>query len=425
MMPVDDGVPVFTAVVFGAYLVMHKSATSWKRINTFHHWGAALGLVLGCVATLAAQTNVLDHRSEHSQSSLTPRNMKTNARQAKMEEVRIPLKDGHSFKGALTLPESKAPVAAVIVIPGFVPGAKNESEEAWRGGSAEHSGTTLTRYLTEIGLAVLHIPINSDGAATGPASLDELADRAQSGIRYLKERREIDPARIGIIGQSIGGFVAAKAAARSKDIAFMVTLATPVDSIDRTFDEVLDRLLRRGGAAEKERQAIRKKMQQVFAAAAQGASADTLRPAVDDFLRAEYAWFPKQQRQLAGKDADEFVRRMLDDHVRDLTTPLYRTMIGYDVGQDLIKVDRPMLVLFAENDFKVEPQRASKIALALLQKTGRTNWKIEVVAGADHFFERSDLSSSSATLAPENRFPIAFLTILKSWLVEHGVCLHR
>lgn len=351
------------------------------------------------------------------------RNMRSDSYKTKKEDIQIPLQSNHSFKGTLVLPDSRSPVAAIVMFPGFVPGARNQTEEAWRDSSAEDSGTTLTRYLAGLGFAVLQVPIGGDATVEPPLSLNDLADRALGGVKYLKGRPEVDPARIGIIGQSVGGFVAAMAAARSKDLAFMVTLATPMDSIDRTFDEVLDGLLRNGGAPEQERASIRRKMEQVYAAAAKGASAEALRPAVEDFLRAEYVWLPKQLQQMAGKDADAFVHKQLEDHVRDLTTPMYRSMIGYDVGQTVTKINCPMLILFAERDFKVEPKRGSEMATALLRKAGRTHWTVKIIPGANHFFEGSDQAPEPAKQTPEQRFARPFLDTLRGWLLQKTAAL--
>ncbi len=381
-----------------------------------------------CYATLIlfASAVLLFGQRGSSDPPLALSNMTNHSNETKQEEVRIVVRSNQWFNGTLMRPDSRLPVPAVVLIPGFVPGKRNQSEEEWRSPSTEDSGTTLARYLNELGIAVLRVPIGNFAAGgEPPASLNDLAERVLSGVRYLKERFEIDSGRVGVVGQSAGGFVAAAAAAKSRDITFMVTLATPMESIDRTFDEVLDGLLRSGDAPEDERMKIRKKMENIFASAAKGASAETLRPAVEDFLRAEYAWFPAPQRQMAGKNADEFVQRLLDDHVRDLTTPLYRTMIGYDVGQSITKIACPKLILFAQQDSKVEPKRGSNLATALLQNSGQTNWTVNIITGANHFFENAETGMESESRIPEQRFPPMFLDVLRNWLLKNTAPLPR
>ncbi len=97
---------------------------------------------------------------------------------------------------------------------------------------------------------------------------------------------------------------------------------------------------------------------------------------------------------------------------------MYRSMIGYDVGQTMPKVDCPMLILFAEKDFKVEPKLSSEIAMNVLQKAGRTNGTVKVIAGANHFFEGSE-HGEPAEQTPEQRFPRAFLDTLGNWLFKN------
>ncbi|MDB6058779.1 MAG: X-Pro dipeptidyl-peptidase family [Verrucomicrobiales bacterium] len=322
--------------------------------------------------------------------ALAARSDEAKPRKTTRVKIEIPADGHHSFAAMLTLPGLKDRGPAIVLIPGFVPGAQSHGEETWRDLSTEDSATTLTRYLALNGFAVLQMPIGNFAlGGEPPGSLDELADRAISAVQYLKTRPEIDSARIGIIGQSVGGFIGAIATSKSKDVVVFVTLATPMDSIDRTYDEVLEQLLRGGKAREAEQLKVRNKMKETFAAARKGADAKQLCPAVEDFLRSEYACLPKQYQELAATNADEFVRKQLEDHLRDLTTPLYRSMIGYDIGQTLKGIDRPMLILFAEHDFKVEPQRSTALATALMHQSGRTNWTVKTIAGANHFFEAS------------------------------------
>lgn len=52
-----------------------------------------------------------------------------------------------------------------------------------------------------------------------------LSDDVLAGIAFLKQRQEIDPKMIGLIGHSEGGIIAPLVAARSSDVAFIVLLA--------------------------------------------------------------------------------------------------------------------------------------------------------------------------------------------------------
>ncbi len=56
-------------------------------------------------------------------------------------------------------------------------------------------------------------------------SFNDLAGDALAGIEFLKSRREIDPTRIGLYGPSNGAWVVGHAAARSKEVAFLIVVS--------------------------------------------------------------------------------------------------------------------------------------------------------------------------------------------------------
>ncbi|MFJ9615503.1 alpha/beta hydrolase family protein [Streptomyces noursei] len=61
------------------------------------------------------------------------------------------------------------------------------------------------------------------GYSTTHRDFDLLADDALAGVRLLRERRDVDPHLVGLWGFSEGGWVGPLAAARSSDVAFLIT----------------------------------------------------------------------------------------------------------------------------------------------------------------------------------------------------------
>ncbi|MFC4588941.1 alpha/beta hydrolase family protein [Sphaerisporangium corydalis] len=74
------------------------------------------------------------------------------------------------------------------------------------------------------GLSVLVYDKRTLGYSLFHRSYSQLADDAIGGIAALRAQPGVDPAKVGIWGLSEGGWVAPMAAARSKDIAFLVTV---------------------------------------------------------------------------------------------------------------------------------------------------------------------------------------------------------
>ncbi len=82
--------------------------------------------------------------------------------------------------------------------------------------------------MTRRGIAVLGVDDRGVGGSTGKvseATSADFADDVLAGVEFLKGRKEINPAQIGLIGHSEGGIIAPLVASRSRDIAFIVLLA--------------------------------------------------------------------------------------------------------------------------------------------------------------------------------------------------------
>lgn len=90
----------------------------------------------------------------------------------------------------------------------------------------------FANYFPQNGIGVFYYDPRGMGKSTGRwhrATLPEFADDANAAINYLKQRREVDADRIGIIGHGEDGWVAQIVAADNPDnVQFMVSLAGPV-----------------------------------------------------------------------------------------------------------------------------------------------------------------------------------------------------
>ncbi len=89
----------------------------------------------------------------------------------------------------------------------------------------------------KLGVASLFFDKRGAGRSGGSwvtSSLDDLAGDALAAVEHLKTESRVDPARIGFWAISQGGWIAPVAAARAKDVAFMIVVsgggATPRES---------------------------------------------------------------------------------------------------------------------------------------------------------------------------------------------------
>ncbi len=140
-------------------------------------------------------------------------------------------KDAVRLAGTLTIPDGKGPCPAAVLITGSGPNERDE--KIWN----HRVFLVLADHLTRKGIAVLRSDDRGVGSSTGDfasASNADFAADARAALSYLEGRPEIDPKRIGFLGHSLGGDIAALAASEAPDAAFLVMMAGSTPHSPRT-----------------------------------------------------------------------------------------------------------------------------------------------------------------------------------------------
>lgn len=151
------------------------------------------------------------------------------------QEVVIAGRSGRSLAGALTLPSTGTapfPVAVSVTGSGLHYRDGNRRPEHPYRPFREIAGA-----LAERGVAMLRLDDRGIGGSTGDgnaATGDDIADDARVAIAWLRERKEIDPARVALIGHSFGGEVAPMVAAEDPRVAALVLMGAPAVSFRET-----------------------------------------------------------------------------------------------------------------------------------------------------------------------------------------------
>ena len=122
------------------------------------------------------------------------------------------------------MPGAGGPIPAVLMITGSGPQNRDETI------CGHKPFRIMADHLTRRGIAVLRVDDRGVGGSKGDAAEATSQDFADDAARALRtsSRKEIDPDRIGLIGHSEGGTIAAMAAVRSPDISFLVLMAGTV-----------------------------------------------------------------------------------------------------------------------------------------------------------------------------------------------------
>jgi pimeloyl-ACP methyl ester carboxylesterase len=302
----------------------------------------------------------------------------------------------------LTRPRSDAPIPAVVLITGSGPEDRNETVFGHR------PFLVLADHLTRKGIAVLRCDDRGvGGSSAGPADAtsDSYADDALAGVAYLKTRKEIDPARIGLCGHSEGGLVAPLAAARSKDVAFIVLLAGPgVPGSEIILDQT--RLIMKAeGASDAEIEKTTSTSAKVFAA---------VREEKDPKLTEA-----RVRKELAASP-EGLTPEQIDRQTRTALSPWFRYFLTYDPAPTLSKVEVPVLALNGERDLQVPAAENTKAIRTALDSAGHKDYKVQILPGLNHLFQEAHTGSPTEYASIEQTFAPSALTMISDWILAHA-----
>ena len=140
------------------------------------------------------------------------------------------LTDSVKIGGTLTIPNKQGKFPATLLITGS---GQQDRDETLMG---HKPFKVIAEYLSEKGIAVLRVDDRGKGKSTGKFSKSTGTDFVKdvlAGIEFLKNRSEINSTKIGLLGHSEGGSLAPEVAVKSKNVAFIVSMAgTAVNGLD-------------------------------------------------------------------------------------------------------------------------------------------------------------------------------------------------
>ncbi|GAB1856347.1 hypothetical protein MHTCC0001_11820 [Flavobacteriaceae bacterium MHTCC 0001] len=137
-----------------------------------------------------------------------------------------PKADSITLAGTLTLPKNTKNAPVAILISGSGP----QDRDAYLEQFNHRPFLVLADYLSSHGIAVLRFDDRGVGKSEGvfrDATSFDFASDVEAAINYLKDRKDIDNTKIGLIGHSEGGLIAPIVASTNTNVAFTVLLAAP------------------------------------------------------------------------------------------------------------------------------------------------------------------------------------------------------
>lgn len=321
------------------------------------------------------------------------------------EEVTYPNKPaGLQLSGTLTRPNSNGPHPAVILITGSGPQDRDETVFGHR------PFLVLANYLTQQGLAVLRADDRGVGKSTGnfaSATTVDFASDVMTGIEYLNSRPDIDPKRIGLIGHSEGGIVAAMVAAQSKNVAFIVLLAGTGLTGEQILIRQSELILKANGAAPDVIQKNRALQEQIFQVLKTERDDSLAANQIRQLLQANIAAMTEEEQQSLG-----ISEATLQLQAKQVVTPWFRFFLTYDPTTALRKVTCPVLALNGELDLQVPPMENLTAIATALKAGGNQQVVVKELPRLNHLLQTATTGSPTEySKIEETMSPLALQTI--------------
>ncbi len=294
--------------------------------------------------------------------------------------------------GTLISPTTRGPHPAVILV--HASGAEDREYLL-----------PYVRFLVHRGMAVLGYDKRGVGGSTGDwnkASFDDLAGDVVAAFEYLKTRSDIQRGRIGMLGWSQAGWVMPLAAARAKDLAFLISISgAGVSAAVTTVDQARNEMAASGMPPPMIEQIAE------------------LMTVQYDYLRTGQGW----DRYMATRD--RIAARMggtppesfpaTQDHPY---LQLMRPMVSYDPAPTIRQIRLPVLALFGELDNNILPEKNRAAWEAALRAGNHSDYTLRILPKANHALLEAKVGNN-AEMKSLRRFVPAYSDVLLDWLSKH------
>jgi pimeloyl-ACP methyl ester carboxylesterase len=274
---------------------------------------------------------------------------------------------------------------------------------------------TLSDSLVAKGIAVLRYDDRGVGQSGGDPQLCttfDFVDDANAAIDFLKGQKHINPNKIGVIGHSEGGVIAANLASKRKDLAFVVTMAGPAKPGDEILLEQNQKIAELSGMPQKKIDEANELNKKFYAGLKNNASWESLEDVVGAYLKSEIDAVP-------GLDNKEEVFAQKLQGLKDrYETPWVKAYVKHDPYTDLLQSNCPVLGLFGGKDVQVLAQSNTVAMESAFKKNGGNKSKTIVYAEANHLFQKANTGLPQEYPNLGKQFVNGFIDDIVAWVLK-------
>lgn len=294
---------------------------------------------------------------------------------------------GLELAGTLHLPETAGPHPAVLMLQGSGPSDRDSNGYF----------VTIRDGIVGSGVAVFSFDKPGCGASTGDwrdHSFQGRASQARAALEMLAERPDLDPERMGIYGQSQGGWLVQMLAADLPDLAFAIASSGPsIGVVEQDLYGCEHRMRANGHSESNVRHAI-DLLASLHEAASSGETYETVDVALLRSARSE-PWYGY----------------ITIDDAHDWAQYVAMTTEDYQPVSALERVRCPFLAVYGGRDVLVPAWRSARESGEALARAGNADATVIVFPQADHRIQGDD----TGDLAP------GYVDLLINWTARRAL----
>jgi uncharacterized protein len=314
-----------------------------------------------------------------------------------------------SLSCTLVMPREARPVPAVLFLSGSGPQDRDETL------AAHKPFWVIADRLARNGIGSLRCDDRGIGGSQGnlvQATIADIAADAAAGVRFLHAQAGIDDQRIGLIGHSEGGLVAAKVAAAMEEVDFAVLLAAPGVALDRLFlQQQHDLLEARGIAAPLLARVDREIAAEVELAKDRSIPTPELIERLQNRADRLPEIFTKRER------ADlRMTPRRIRQGIALVSTPWFRSLVRERPTEYLEQLDIPVLALFGGKDLQVAPHANAAALRSALDAAPTEDYSVRILPGLNHLFQHAKTGRIAEYGTLEETFAEEALDLIVGWI---------
>jgi dipeptidyl aminopeptidase/acylaminoacyl peptidase len=305
-----------------------------------------------------------------------------------------------TLAGSLRLPPTPGRHPAVVYVHGSGPGTRNQI-------------SLLAHFFLHRGIAVLGYDKRGVGQSGGDwrkIDFPELASDALAAVRFLRNRPEIDPQKIGLFGISQGGWIVSLAASRSADAAFFISHSGPGVSPRKQEFTMLTNIMTASGFSKEEVEGVLQSMSLLYEYGKTGKNGEKL-----DELVQKLRQNPKLADFLPPLSKEVDREKMYEKQEMGDPGWFFHLDVDYDPVPAVKRLRSPGLFIFGKHDYTVPVDESVARIDEALQETGNTTCRVVVLPNAGHGVLEVDPAKPTQPAAPM-RLAHGYLQLLGDWL---------